>query len=195
MMLDDELRLSEQIHLLAGLRSERVGWQITKEDNPLLGLDLAHLCRFTLSIAGIIYHLSNTLSLSPDLFTRTRRDAEVDETHCYTTKAFGVFEEWPDRFYPFLEWIRAKSNVYGAVSLLEEMGPLYVLLNGDFEDPWLTSVRSVAEAYIASNWCDPSLGSESGLANQPRMLGQRTGFPEDRASIGGSIGRWNKSVL
>jgi hypothetical protein len=165
------------------------------KDNPLLALDLAHLCRFMMSLSGIIYHLSNALSLSPDQFIRSRRDADVDEKHCYATKAFAVFEEWPDRFYPFLEWIRAKSNVYGALSLLDEMGPLYVLLNGDFEDPWLTSVRSVAEAYIASNWCGPSLGSESGLANEPRMLGQRTGFPEDRAAIGGSVGRWNTSVL
>jgi hypothetical protein len=45
---DHELSLSEQIHLLAGLKRKSVDCQSTKEDNPLLGLDLLQLCGFVL---------------------------------------------------------------------------------------------------------------------------------------------------
>jgi hypothetical protein len=109
--------------------------------------------------------------------------------HGYATQAFGVFEEWPDRFYPFVEWVREKSNIYGAVSLLEEMGPLYVLLYEGYREVGLDAVRSVAEDYISRNWSDVSEGCEDRLTSQPRLLSRRTGFPEDRASIGGMVCR------
>jgi hypothetical protein len=118
---DEELGLSEQIHVLAGLETGRVGCNRSNEDNPMVALDLPHLCSFVLSVAGIIYHLSTALSCSPALFCR--RSVGVEEMHRYATKAFGVFEEWPNRFFPFLEWVRSKSNTYGAVSLLENWAP------------------------------------------------------------------------
>jgi hypothetical protein len=163
--------------------------QSGKEDNPLLALDLAHLCSFVLSVAGIIYHLSNALSLSPDLFLRSRRNAEVEETHRYATKAFGVFEDWPSRFYPFLEWIREKSNTYGAGSLLERLGPLYVLLYEGNIDPRLDILRQTLEAYICANWRTPGETTQEGFQIEPRLVSRRAEIPDDGCSLGGMVGR------
>jgi hypothetical protein len=184
---DEELGLSEQIHVLAGLETGRVGCNRSNEDNPMVALDLPHLCSFVLSVAGIIYHLSTALSCSPALFCR--RSVGVEEMHRYATKAFGVFEEWPNRFFPFLEWVRSKSNTYGAVSLLEKLGPLYVLLYEGNRDPRLDIVLRALEAYISANWRTPGETAQEGFQIEPRLVSRRAEIPDDRCSLGGMVGR------
>lgn len=146
--------LSRQIHLLCGLN---VGADIppsTAEQSPASALGLRELVSAVIFITGQYQGLSGATGkkIAPGRNTK--------ELHDLFTKAYSVFESWPDNYYEFLDWRlsqarkRATPQNRSAAGIYRDFGSFYVglyrhLSSGDFE-----FLREEFGKYLLSRWED-----------------------------------------
>ena len=91
-----ESSLTKHIHRLCGLlTSEDAG---ETANNPLLALSLKDVLSAVIFIAG---QYQNTFSITGKDIAPNGRNTEI---HSLLTRAFSVFENWPQKYFEFLAW-------------------------------------------------------------------------------------------
>jgi hypothetical protein len=144
---EHELRIAQQVHRLCGIPGSTCPGADFRPDNPLLSLDLFHLFSVCLLIAGQYEGFIDTVGKSWD----SRRRA-VD-SHPSISKAASVFDDWPNNYWQFLEWLRSQQRRSGYRSgLLKDFGQFYLTLYRRLSSTQFDFMRTAFGEYLCEKW-------------------------------------------
>jgi hypothetical protein len=144
--------LSHRIHLLCGLNVSEDIQPSATEQSPAAALGLREL------VSAVIFIASQYQGLSGVTGKKIARGRNNEELHDLFTKAYSVFEDWPDNYYDFLDWRLSQTKKrltpqnQSAVGIYRDFGSLYVglyrhLSSGDFD-----FMREGFGKYLLSRW-------------------------------------------
>jgi hypothetical protein len=74
------------------------------------------------------------------------------ELHSLLNKSYSVFDDWPDRFYQFLEWKRTQRKERVGAGLINDFGAFYKYLYNEFSSDSFNFMRDAFEEYIRLYW-------------------------------------------
>lgn len=143
---DSELGLVRQIYHLCGLDygSKRVPLPDT---NPLSNLELEDFAIAVVFIAGQYIGVNDVRGKQ---LATARKNEEI---HRLLVKGASVFEEWPENFYEFLDWIRAsRSNGRQTEDLHKDLGKFPYTLRMSLQSTTFDFMRLAFEEYLRSHW-------------------------------------------
>ncbi|MBI3583542.1 MAG: hypothetical protein HY096_06275 [Nitrospinae bacterium] len=118
-----ELALSVEIYNRCGFITTDKARDQLLDINPLDNLELENMLFVICLIAGHYYGIDDSKGKS--LF-RSFRNAEL---HSILTKTFRVIENWPEKFYDFLDYIRNQNTKNGHK---KDFGRLYIAICENF---------------------------------------------------------------
>jgi predicted site-specific integrase-resolvase len=164
---DGELGLSRQIYLLCGCSIGNGDVSNQRLPNPLLALELEDILSAVVFIAGQYQGITSVTGKR--LFPSKRNES----FHTPLVKAFATFEDWPHRYYRFLDWKREhnKEDKPGT-GLAKDFGDFHHALYERLHSKHLDFMRIEYEDYLCSRWdggilCSHSLRlSKAGLRNK-----------------------------
>jgi hypothetical protein len=100
-----------------------------------------------------------------------------EELHALYTKAYSVFEDWPNNYYEFLDWRRARERKgraarYGLrAGLGQDFGSFYGGLYRFFSTDRYEFLRSALAEYLVGRWEGMYIPSLSRWKKTPGMRG------------------------
>jgi hypothetical protein len=144
---EHELRIAQQVHRLCGIPGSTNPVADFLPDNPLLSLDLFHLFSAGLLIAGQYEGFIDLVGLSWD---SRRRDFDP---HPSISKAVKVFDDWPNNYWQFLEWLRSQQRRSGYRSGLgKDFGQFYLTLYHRLPSTQFDFMRTAFNEYLCEKW-------------------------------------------
>jgi hypothetical protein len=154
---ESELQLTRLVFQVCGLLSDE-GKSFLPQRNPLFALGLKDFTLAMIFIAGQQQGLS--LSTINHLIPRRKNN----DFHKLFTKAFYIFENWPNNYYCFLDWCSAQKRnippVYERLQsvLYKDFGKLYTGIHTILSDTKFDFMRKAFVDYLLSKWkgCDIS---------------------------------------
>jgi hypothetical protein len=144
---DSELKVARQIHLLCRQPVSHIAEDETALINPLYKLDLKHFISALFFVASQFKGLIDTKGkyLAP-----SSRNAEI---HTLICKAWGVFEEWPNNYFLFLQWRREQMRETRAShGLRKDFAEYKSALYKQLAIPELDFMRTAFEEYLVTHW-------------------------------------------
>jgi hypothetical protein len=146
---DEDIKVSHRIHQLCNLPAGIFELNDSPETNPLMTLGLDDLISTLILIAGQFQGTS--LFLSGRHFIGKQNKSEF---HALLKKAFSVFEDWPSRFFSFLDWLRKRENGSKKQTGLEkDFYHLYRLLAyKSYAASRFDFIREAFENYVMEHW-------------------------------------------
>jgi hypothetical protein len=143
---EDEARLSQRIYELCQENRMSVSRPSTGS-NPLYELDFEALIYIVFFIAGQQKGISDTKGR---MLATSFNNAEL---HFSLTKAFEVFDEWPQNFNKFLGFLRTqKRETIRQTGLQKDFGTFYYYIYRKFPEQSFNFVRSAFETYLTEEW-------------------------------------------
>lgn len=148
---ESELTLTSHVHQLCGLSIDKSYiWDTIIY--PARGLSLHNLFLALLFIAGQYQWrlITNGRNLVP--LGRNK------DFHAIFIEAFSVFDDWPDNYYKFLDWIREKQtsislNHQRQKSVLyKEFGKFYIDLFKTFSENQFDFIKKGFMEYVMERW-------------------------------------------
>jgi hypothetical protein len=144
---EHEIAVSRRIYQLSGLLP--LDHHSKQRPNPLQSLALQEFVVVLAFIAGLECEMSWATG-RPSKSIKLRNE----DLHTCTTKAYQVFENWPDNFHQFLDE-KSKGDVRfnprdGKLdtALKEEFGALFKRLYGDLREPQFDFLREAFAQYL-----------------------------------------------
>jgi hypothetical protein len=142
-----ELEVVRQIYRLCCL-SEDV--DITAEadtTNPLYKLDLKS---FLAALVFVASQYGGIVDTTGKHLAPSKRSSEL---HLLFSKAFQVFNDWPNNFYSFLDWRREqRKDTRHTHGLLRDFGQYKSALYVQFSSCEFDFLRSAFEEYLTTHW-------------------------------------------
>jgi hypothetical protein len=102
-----DLKVGLQIHRICNLPIRGDVAIETSDKNPLLNLNLEHFISALFFIAGQYDGASNRMGVFIAPFVQNQ------QLHSLVCRAFSVFEDWPNGFNSFLDWLRDRNKRSG----------------------------------------------------------------------------------
>lgn len=143
---ESELRIARQIFRLCDF-SPGHGEDQVKSNNPLYKLELEALLTALLFIASQYKGRTDTKG---KFLARSHR---VNEIHSLINKASDVFEDWPNNYFSFLDWLSSQNNKsrYPGGLLKDFGGHKSILFNLPASSP-LLFMKDGFEEYLCTRW-------------------------------------------
>lgn len=144
---NSELEVTKQIYKLCGLPIDGSTADKELNGNPLLSLSLEHFLSALFFVASQYAGITDTKGkfLAP-----SRSNSEI---HSLITRAFKVFENWPDNYYSFLDWRRLNRNETRHVGgLRKDFGEYKSALYKQLSSVSLDFLRDSFEEYLRTRW-------------------------------------------
>lgn len=107
---EKEIALSTEIYSRCGFISTDKSKSKTLYPNPLNVLDLQDMLSIIYFVAG--YYCGNSVVKKNILF----KYYSNYEIHSIFAKTYLIFENWPEKFYEFLDYIRSKNTEHGYIN-------------------------------------------------------------------------------
>jgi len=144
-----ELRLTRLIYERCGIPMSQVSASESQGENPLHTLDLQSLIQALSSVARKITAGAPTGRSFPFAL-------DVESMQDTLSKAFDVFESWPDNFSNFLDNLQTRcKELRTATGLQRSFGLFYSqLFHGRFSSPEYNFMREAFDGYLAAHWSD-----------------------------------------
>lgn len=148
---ESTLSFVRRIHSLCGPPHSDCG-PPTDDTSPVSGLDLDGLCSAVIFIAAQYQGLTRSTGKH---FVKERRIAEL---HGLLSKAYSVFEDWPNNYYRFLEWRRtqegnaAPADAKLKTGIRKEFGKFHTGLNRYLPSSRHDFMREAFAAYLGKHW-------------------------------------------
>lgn len=140
-----EAELTRQIYKLCGLSGGQI--ETTKSaNNPLFRLALRQLLSAMFFISG---QLCGVVDSKGKFLASKLRNFEL---HSLLNRSYSVFDDWPDRFYQFLEWKRTQRKERVGAGLIHDFGKFYRYLYNEFSGDSFNFIRDAFEEYIRLYW-------------------------------------------
>jgi hypothetical protein len=149
---ESELKLAHHIYRLCRLSLDSYSISKSVNENPIYSLTLQGTLSALFFIAGQHQGLSATTNKN---LLRSGRNWDF---HLLFTKAFSVFEDWPNNYYLFLDWVRerelsAPPNRRRQKSILYiEFGKFYVSLFKILSGSQFNFIRKAFVEYLIKRW-------------------------------------------
>jgi hypothetical protein len=142
-------------------------------DNPLRSLDLFHLFAALLLVAGQYEGFIDTVGKSWD---SRRRDVDP---HPSISKAATVFDNWPNNYWQFLEWLRSQQRRSGYRSgVVKDFGQFYITLYQRLVSTQFDFMRTAFNEYLCEKWDGGYLSAHiaraAGIASDQRKYVSRS---------------------
>ncbi len=142
---ESELQVSKQAHLLCGLSRRKCGSRSLIERTPLSPLSFEDLI-------CAVYFIARRLLRSDGLLGSLSLKTNA-ELHSLVHKAFLVFEDWPNKYFSFLDWVREQRNKDGVGKGLKvDFGPYRQSLYKGLPSDGLSFLREAFEEYLLTRW-------------------------------------------
>jgi TniQ len=140
-----ETMLSKRIFELCGFLKDSSEREINPETNPLLNLDLEHL----LSCVFLISEQLGLVRSRSSLFARFNNEG----LHKILVAAYRVFEDWPIRYYQFLDEVQKRDHdVKADVGVKKNFGNYYYSLYRNLNESNYDFMRIAFEDYLSEKW-------------------------------------------
>jgi hypothetical protein len=139
--------VTKQIYKLCGLPIDGNTADKELNGNPLLSISLEHFLSALFFVASQYAGITDTKGkfLAP-----SRSNSEI---HSLITRAFKVFENWPDNYYSFLDWRRLNRNETRHVGgLRKDFGEYKSALYKQLSSVSLDFLRDSFEEYLRTRW-------------------------------------------
>lgn len=147
---ESELKVVGHIHRLCGYRlpAGELGFD---ESNPILDLDLKGFLANVLFMAGQYRNAAATKGKS--IAAKVRNS----ELHPQLSRAFAVFNNWPQNFHEFLEWRQSNSGEHHRsterdTGLYRAFGWFYEGLQKESDTDHFDLLRNAFTEYVAQHW-------------------------------------------
>lgn len=166
---ETEATLSRRIYSLCGLNISKARPTTADGRSPLAALGLHELVSVVLFIA------SQYQGLSGPTGKKIARGMRNEELHALYTKAYSVFEDWPNNYYEFLDWRRARERKGRAAhcglraGLGQDFGSFYGGLYRFFSSDEYEFLRAAFGEYLLMRWEGMYVPSLNRWKNPPRM--------------------------
>jgi hypothetical protein len=147
--------LVNQIYALCGMPMSS---EEDKSDNPLYSLDLPYLLNVVFFMAGQIHGI---VDIKGKTAATSFRNIHL---HYYLMDGFSVFENWPTRFFRFLEELRIRNNGNGeSTGIRQDFGSFNRNLLNHFHDSEFDFMKTVYGIYLSQQW-------DGGYLNQKHKI-------------------------
>jgi hypothetical protein len=149
---ESEVTLTRHVHCLCGLSLNQIHEQDSTNPNPLLDLELQDLLSVLFFIAG--HHQGLSVTTSKHLLSLKRNE----DFHAVFTKAFSVFENWPNAYYQLLDWVRKREKGYPPIRqrqksvLYRAFGKFYASLFKILSGSQFEFIKKAFIEYLIRRW-------------------------------------------
>jgi hypothetical protein len=143
---ESELKIVRYIYRLCGFSPDGNTYE-DKSQNPLFSLELEPLLTALLFIAS---QYKGKTDIKGKFLVRSHR---VGEIHLLINKATAVFEDWPNNYFSFLDWLSLQNNEsrYPGGLIKDFGGHKTILFNLPASSP-LIFMRAAFEEYLHTRW-------------------------------------------